>query len=86
MVMDLLVVSIPVDYPNSRKVCELIENREFDSQKALRSFLELELGISQEDVDLNHPVFHLMTDFMDVCNDQYLDMDSYFISYVRIVK
>jgi hypothetical protein len=82
--MNLLVVAIPVDYFNSRRVCEIIENQEFNSQEFLRDFLEKELGLSQEDQDANHPVFYTLSEFMDNCNDQYFDIEEYFISYVKI--
>jgi hypothetical protein len=82
--MYLLVVAIPVDYFISRRVCEFIENQEFNSQEILRDFLEKELGLSQEDQDANHPVFYTLSEFMDNCNDQYFDIEEYFISYVKI--
>lgn len=82
--MELLVVALPVEYTNSRRVCEIIENQEFDSEKILRDLLEIKLELNKENQDSNHPVFYTLSEFMDNCNDQYFDIENYFISYVKI--
>jgi hypothetical protein len=79
---NIFIVTISVDYSNARKVCETIENQKYDSLNDLRNRLELHLGVN--DSDKNQPQFFSLTDFMDECNDQYLDLESVFISYVKI--
>jgi hypothetical protein len=53
---------------------------------ALRNQLDTELGVDYEDEETDKPVFFSLTDFMEECNDQYLNMEKYFISYVKIIK
>ena len=83
--MTTIIVCIPVaPYTNARKVCEDIENREFDDYKELSVLLDKELGVDHEDEDTDKPTFFLLTDFMDECNDQYFNVENHFISYVKI--
>ena len=75
------VVIVPVEYHNSRKVCELIENMKFDSTSEIGKFLAKE-GIDGSSGDI---LIYDLSDFMDGVNNQELDIltDS-FISYVRV--
>lgn len=79
---NIFVVTISVDYDNPRKVCELIEAQTFGSFNDLRNVLNSELGVEKNDE--NQPQFFSLTDFMDECNYQYLDLESVFISYVKV--
>jgi hypothetical protein len=85
-VYETVMVAIPTDYTNARFVCNLIENQEYKSMVALRNQLDTELGVDYEDEETDKPVFFSLTDFMEECNDQYLNMEKYFISYVKIIK
>jgi len=86
-VTETIIVCIPVaPYLNARKVCEAIESRVFDDYKELRVLLDKELGVDHDDEDTDRPIFFSLTDFMDKCNDQYFNAESYFISYVKIIK
>jgi len=77
----IFVVIIPVDYHNSRNVCELIENQKWDRLKNLDDFLIKE-GIDGKEGDV---LYFDLSDFMDSVNDQELDnLTNSFISYVRI--
>jgi hypothetical protein len=78
--MNTQIILIPVDYSNSRKVCELIENQTFETQGDAIRYAKKHL------VDGDGNILILsMEDFMDSCNDQVLDMlTEYFISYVKI--
>lgn len=75
------VVIVPVEYHNSRKVCELIENMKFDSTSEIGKFLAKQ-GIDGGSGDI---MIYDLSDFMDGVNNQELDIltDS-FISYVRV--
>jgi len=77
----IFVVIVPVDYGNSRKVCELIENMKFEGTAEIGKFL------AKEEVDgsLGDIMIYELSDFMDGVNNQELDVltDS-FISYVRV--
>jgi hypothetical protein len=84
--MQTVIVLIPVDFHNARKVCENIQNNTYTSEQQLgccnllRTELNKELGIIDE-VD-ECPIFFDLNDFMDECNDQYINMENYFLSYV----
>ena len=66
--METIIVAIPVDYGNARKACNLIENQVFESYGSLRTYLDKELDIN-EDND-SQPQFFELSDFMEECNDQ----------------
>lgn len=85
-VTQTIMVAIPTDYTNARKVCEAIESIPFDDYVKLRNHLDKELGVDYEDEETDKPVFFSLTDFMDECNDQYLNLENYFITYVKIIK
>jgi len=81
--MKAQIIAIPVDYTNSRKVAEAIESRQFDSYVELRSELHKQLVFEER---IPEPTIYSLTDFMDACNDQEIDLEEYFISYVYINK
>lgn len=81
--VEILMVCIPVDYTNARAVCNNIENQEYTSMVALRNQLDKDLDVDEE---TDKPLFFLLTDYMEVANDQYLNHENYFISYVKIIK
>ena len=86
--MKTFIVLIPIEgsVVEPRKACEMIENTNFKfngsyqpSCMNIRDKVLFELGVED-----NHSIeVESMTDFMDRCNDQELDLESYFISYVR---
>jgi hypothetical protein len=77
------MVLISVDYNNSRKVCELIENQKYASIGELQKQLTTELDLHMTDENL--PIILTISDFMDNVNDQFLDnLSEFFISYVNI--
>jgi len=79
------MVAIPVDpYHNARKVCELIQDQVYQSYKDLRDYLNNELEVDQ-DSDDEQPSFYDLNNFMDECNDQFFNLENYFIGYVQIV-
>jgi hypothetical protein len=78
--MNTQIILIPVDYSNSRKVCELIENQTFETQGDAIRYVKKHLVDGEGNI-----LILSMGDFMDSCNDQVLDMlTEYFISYVKI--
>lgn len=78
--MNTQIILIPVDYSNSRKVCELIENQTFETQGDAILYVKKHLVDGEGNI-----LILSMEDFMDSCNDQVLDMlTEYFISYVKI--
>lgn len=79
--MKKVIVIIPVDYHNSRKVCELIENTTYSNFDELDKVL-IEHGLNGVEGEI---MFFEISEFMDAVNNQELDIltDS-FISYVNI--
>lgn len=77
------IVSISVDHGNARKVCELIQAQTYESREKLGEAIESELFRNSEfEFDYSIMTFD---DFMDLCNDQLYDVESNFISYVKII-
>ena len=81
--MKAQIIAIPVDYTNSRKVAEAIESRQFDSYVELHKQLHKQLQFENA---IPEPTIYSLTDFMDACNDQEIDLEGNFISYVYITK
>lgn len=86
--MRTIIVLIPVDYTESRKTCERIENQKFENLTVLSKEIEKELGSIDADEQENTEVlFYDISEFMDEVNDQNLDvLTDFFISYVQIEK
>jgi len=80
------IVLIPVEYLNSRKKTEEIEKQVYKTTTALRIQLALELirenNPEVEDGSVDDVLIYPITDFMDACNDQEINLEGYFISYV----
>lgn len=77
-----LIVLISIDFHNSRKVCEHIENTEYENKKQLSNDLQKKLDV--QDFGDSALVYEL-TVFMDEVNNQTLDnLSEYFISYVQV--
>lgn len=80
--MRTFIVLIPVDYSNSRKVCELIENQKFESIVEASDYIVDKLGEENDSV-----LYFPLTDFMDEVNNQTLDnLTEYFISYIILTN
>ena len=83
------IVCIPTDYNNGRELAEAIENQTYKTTTALRIQLALEL-IHERDPEVEDGtepsvgdvLIYELTDFMDECNDQALNVEGYWISYV----
>lgn len=83
--MKTLIITISIEYHNSRKICELIENQNFESIQDLINYLESHLQ-PKEDDDEDGDTFGILelTDFMEECNSQVFNIENFFISYVTI--
>lgn len=82
--MKTFVILIAVKYNNSRKVCENIENSKYEfSDKPNLTVVRDKILKEVDDEELtNHLSVYPITDFMDDCNDQMINLENYFISYV----
>ena len=76
--MKVYFLMVNVNFNNARKVCELVENTTYNHKDDLITYLENQNVSSTEFYILN------ISEFMDACNDQELDIENYFISYFFI--
>lgn len=76
--MKAYFLMISVNFSNARKVCELVENTTYSHKDDLITYLENQNVYSTEFYILD------ISEFMDACNSQELDIESYFISYFFI--
>jgi hypothetical protein len=79
--METHIVLLPVEYNNSRKVCEAIQNQKYktisEALVVITSKLEIE--------SLSDILIYDMNTFMDAVNDQDLDvLTEFFMSYITI--
>jgi hypothetical protein len=82
---NIYAVIVSASYINARKLCEKIENTLYVSPpdyKGVGSSYILE-EIQKEFTDLEGKIsIILMTNFMDLVNDDSIDIENYFMSYV----
>ncbi len=78
--MKPIVVVIPVEeMSNGRRFAESIENQKFSSIEQLE-----ESALPEGEIN-NYELYEL-TDFMDLCNDQELNLEIVWISYIWLPK
>lgn len=83
--MKTFIVLIPVDnsLTNPRKACEMIENTKFNIGGSVQAIDVLNKIMFELGVEDSHNIeVQTITDFMDRFNDEELNPDDYFISYV----
>lgn len=76
--MKVYFLMLSVKFNNARKVCELVQNTTYKGKDDLITYLENQNVCSTEFYILN------ISEFMDACNSQELNIESYFISYFFI--
>lgn len=76
--MKVYFLMLSVEFNNARKVCELVQNTTYKGKDDLIDYLTNQGVRPTEFYILN------ISDFMSACNDQELDIESYFISYFFI--
>lgn len=78
------IVLIPVDYHDSRKLCELIQNQSYPSSTELMKEINSHMGEDADEFGQGVLIYSLDS-FMDEVNDQILDvLTEYFMSYIKI--
>ena len=82
--MKTTIVVISVSFTNAKQVCNLIQNDTFETYQHLRDCLTFQLKIDEDDEE--QPQFFSLDDFMEECNDQLINLDNVFISYIKIGK
>lgn len=74
--MKTYIVLISVDNNDSRKICELIENSQIQSTRLVEEIPMLS-GVEFQVYGLD--------DFMELANDQQIDLESWFMTYIHLV-
>jgi hypothetical protein len=85
---DYEIQIITIDVENNREgrqIAETLENLKFDSFTELKNFTVTAIGSEEEFNKLNLLTWHL-TDFMDICNNEEINLDLVWIGYVRMKK
>lgn len=73
MNIEIRILLIPIDEYDRKRFAENIENNVYTIE---------ELGTAiPNDIDIVN-----LSDFMDLCNNQVLDLEQYWISYIRVQK
>ena len=85
--MRTFIVLIPVDSPSldPRKACEMIENMKYKKEGSIQYTANDILSKIMFDLDIDKPnniEVEPITEFMERFNDELLNADDYFISYV----
>ena len=73
MSIEIRILLYPIDKYDRRTEAEFVENNLYDIH-------QLETAIPS-DVDIV-----TLSDFMDLCNNQMLDLEQYWVSYIRYNK
>lgn len=82
---ETMIVTIDVEsFTDGREVAEGIEDGKFDSCDELLKAIDSELGDEADKRDYYNVQVWTLTDFMDTCNDQEMNLENVWISYVRI--
>lgn len=77
---NLIIVLISVDqFDNGRKIAERIEDESFkDYDSLLKTLRKTEGG------DFGFSYVFNLSEFMDACNNQEIDLEAYWVSYVNL--
>ena len=82
---EIYIILIKVDYTNARKLCERNERTTFTSidynGTGARWIYDV-LTRNNPDLSNSHLLVYDMSNFMDLLNNQDINMDDYFMSYV----
>ena len=79
---EVKLVTISANYFNAESVCELIKNQNFESYSDLISFLNTKLNVEAKDID--KPRIFPLDHFCFYSNNNYLNLDNKFVTYVKI--
>lgn len=78
------IIFIPVDFINSRKLCEYLQNQTFNSIDALMDEVKTQMGDSFTEFG-DMVMYYSLDGLMEDVNDQDFDiLTEFFMSYVTI--
>lgn len=66
------IVLLPIEQYDRRKVAEAYENAVFETHEEARKIFGEVAGICE------------LTTFMDMCNDQEIELENYWVTYITI--
>ena len=88
---DAMIVTIEVEaFPDGRKVAERIEDRKCDSFNDVMNVIKEELDEKSKKLE-DHVIFERiqvweLSNFMDACNNQEINLENVWISYIHLKK
>lgn len=79
--MKTYIVLLAVDVFERRQHAELLEAKKFENVKKIYELLQKDIDdeITEEDV-----LIYELTDFIDACNNQELELELWWVTYVNI--
>ena len=84
---ETMILTIDVEsFSDGRKVAERIENEKFESHTDLTRRLMLELESDADKLDDYNIQVWSLSDFMDACNSEDINLVNTWIDYVQIKK
>lgn len=84
---ETMILTLDVEpFDDGRKVAEHMENEKFDSHAELLERLDSELGSYAEDRNEYNVQLWSLTDFMDACNNEEINLVNIWIGYVHLKK
>lgn len=77
--METYIVVVGVQVTNSRRICERLENKVFNTLVEAQDYIKDNYPDDRNLINLVG-----MSDFMDTCNNQELNLEEYFIGYIKV--
>ena len=79
--MKTYIVLLAVDIFERRRHAELLENENFGGVKDVWDLLQKDIDTELTDADV---LIYELTDFMDACNNQEIELELWWVTYVNI--
>lgn len=79
--MKTYIILLAIDTFDRRQHAEWVENGKFDSIKMLYELLQKDIDDEITDKDI---LIFALTDFMDACNNEELELSLWWVTYVNI--
>ena len=81
--MKPVIVLIPVElYSNGRDIADFIRGKKFNKDSNVR----ITCGNMGKDTDIGDVVLYDLSEFIDECNDERIDLTDFWLSYVYITN
>jgi len=85
--METFVILIPIEVDNARKICEAIENNHLvipNFNKTVYFHDKMWMVLCELGIEETGAIAYPITNFMDIFNDEEMNANNYFMSYVYV--